>query len=106
VINQHYDNRSLRRCLSCDSWRKSDFGDSHVAGIGILWAFVAAVSSKLVAERIEGKDARNETAGQSSGMPASTNRTAANANESCNYDALIVIIKTLRDEEAATKDSR
>jgi hypothetical protein len=39
------------------------------AGIRTLWAFVAAVSSKLVAERIEGKDARSKTAGQSSGMP-------------------------------------
>jgi voltage-gated potassium channel len=82
------------------------------AGIGILWTFVAAVSSKLVAERIEGKDDHDEfqskvdAANQQLVMsPENYNAAAASKNigerssekkGGPNYDALIDMVDSLR----------
>jgi hypothetical protein len=83
------------------------------AGIGILWTFVAAVSSKLVAEMIEGKDdhdiflSKVDAANQQWVMsPENYNTTTAaskNLGERStekkggpNYDALIDMVDSLR----------
>jgi voltage-gated potassium channel len=81
------------------------------AGIGILWTFVAAVSSKLVAERIGGKDdhevsqSKVNAANQPSVMSPENYNTAASKNidekssnkkGDPNYDALIDMVEILR----------
>ena len=82
------------------------------AGIGILWTFVAAVSSKLVAQRLEGKDAHeaSESKGNcgTQSLVASPedcyNAAASNSkgekysekNDGPDYDALIEMVEILR----------
>jgi voltage-gated potassium channel len=81
------------------------------AGIGILWTFLAAVSSKLVAQRLEGKDAheasqsklnsasRSLTASPDDYNPAASNSKGekySKKNDGPDYDALIDMVEILR----------
>jgi hypothetical protein len=85
------------------------------AGIGILWTFVAAVSSKLVAERIEKKEDGRDVYQSISNTPNQSivkspekgGNTAASSKKNAreksskkkggpNYDALIDMVEILR----------
>jgi voltage-gated potassium channel len=76
------------------------------AGIGILWTYVAAVASKLVAERVGKKETRSEAADQSnvSGLENTENVEMGKKIRQKEYDVLADMIATFKNLEQRDYD--